>query len=264
MKLSHNYIFVYQTINEINGKCYVGVHATNKLEDGYIGCGISKQSDAHREKLIFHKAVRKYGYTAFRRYILSFYDTYEEALAEEKYIVNHKWVKKSNNYNAAIGGRGSGVFWMSDEEKKAMYLKISIANKGKKRSKEFCDNLSKIKKGKKLSSSHKESLKKSNARHWLGKKRGEEFKSNLSKAKMGVPLSESHKKSLSISAKKRPPNNLKAVIQYSSCGNFIKEYESAREAGRRLGLSHTSIQNNLAGRANTSGGFLFKYKGGDN
>jgi hypothetical protein len=39
-----NYIYTYQTKNLINGKTYVGVHTTNRLNDGYIGCGI--KSDA--------------------------------------------------------------------------------------------------------------------------------------------------------------------------------------------------------------------------
>jgi len=98
---SHPYIFVYQTINEVNGKSYVGVHSTSDINDGYIGCGVFTQSDARRG-LLFHKAVRKYGYKYFRRYILSFYDTYQEALEEEKFIVNKKWVKENLNYNTAL------------------------------------------------------------------------------------------------------------------------------------------------------------------
>jgi hypothetical protein len=67
--------------------------------------------------MLFHKAVNKYGYTSFRRYILSFYDTYEEALEEEKYIVNEEWVKNKLNYNTALGGRGNTTKWMDDERK---------------------------------------------------------------------------------------------------------------------------------------------------
>jgi len=114
--MSNKYIYVYQTVCEPNGKTYIGVHSTNNINDGYIGCGVYSQKDAKRQ-MLFHKAVNKYGYTSFRRYILSFYDTYEEALEEEKYIVNEEWVKNKLNYNTALGGRGNTTKWMDDERK---------------------------------------------------------------------------------------------------------------------------------------------------
>ena len=58
---------VYITINLCNGYFYIGIHRTNPdVFDGYIGCGIYKQSQATL-KTSFHKAVRKYGYNNFRR-----------------------------------------------------------------------------------------------------------------------------------------------------------------------------------------------------
>jgi len=120
------YKFIYQTICEVNDKSYIGVHKTDNLNDGYIGCGIYSDSDCNKSYL-FHKAVRKYGYTSFRRYILSFYDTYEEALEEEKYLVNENWIKSQNNYNTAIGGKGSTTKWMNEEEK--INWKKNIKNK---------------------------------------------------------------------------------------------------------------------------------------
>jgi len=91
----------------VNGKSYVGIHATDNINDGYLGCGviINRPSSISR-KCPFHNAVRKYGYAAFTKHILSFYDTYQEALEEEKYIVNKEWVKSKRNYNVAIGGNG--------------------------------------------------------------------------------------------------------------------------------------------------------------
>lgn len=104
------YNFVYQTKNLINGKTYIGVHGTNKLNDGYIGCGIKSQIGANREskrsKTIFSRAVAKYGYENFKREILGFFDTYEECLEEEKYLVNENWIKRNDNYNLVLGGKG--------------------------------------------------------------------------------------------------------------------------------------------------------------
>lgn len=81
------YNFVYQTKNLINGKTYIGVHQTDNLNDGYIGSGIKKLSDAKtlckKSNSMFARAVVKYGYENFKKEILGFYDTYEECLEEE-------------------------------------------------------------------------------------------------------------------------------------------------------------------------------------
>jgi hypothetical protein len=43
------YHIVYVTVNKINGKCYVGSHTTNNLNDSYLGSGI-----------IINEAIKKY------------------------------------------------------------------------------------------------------------------------------------------------------------------------------------------------------------
>lgn len=106
------YIFVYQTKNLINEKTYIGVHSTNKLNDGYIGCGIKSDTSARSQikagrKYPFILAVSKYGYSNFKREILSFYDTQEEAYEEEYFLLNEKTVRCNETYNASIGGKNS-------------------------------------------------------------------------------------------------------------------------------------------------------------
>lgn len=108
------YKYVYQTKNLINGKTYVGYHCTDKLNDGYIGCGC--KSDAYAKACVkkglkssFLRSVLKYGYSNFKKEILSFYDTVEECLEEEKFIVNEDWVNSNKNYNNKVGGMYSGT-----------------------------------------------------------------------------------------------------------------------------------------------------------
>ena len=107
--MSKKYIFTYQTKNLINGKTYIGVHSTNKLNDNYIGNGIKSNSNCDSQLKAgrnrpFVNAVKKYGYQNFNIEILCFFDLIDEAYEEEKFLVDHEWVKSPDNYNVALGG----------------------------------------------------------------------------------------------------------------------------------------------------------------
>lgn len=98
---------VYITVNQCNGKFYIGVHKTNpEVFDGYIGCGIYRQSQACKN-YPFHNAVKKYGYDSFKRTTIQIFDTKEEAFQLEKILVNSTLLKSKNCYNSILGGGDS-------------------------------------------------------------------------------------------------------------------------------------------------------------
>ena len=66
---------IYKIINLINKKYYYGVHNGNNT-DSYLGSG----------KLL-HQAYKKYGINNFKKEILLYFDTIEEAFEYEKIIV---------------------------------------------------------------------------------------------------------------------------------------------------------------------------------
>ena len=110
------YIF-YITVNSINGKFYFGVHRTNpQVFDGYIGCGIARQSQATLD-IAVHRAVKKYGYDNFKRTTIKVFDTKEEAYEFEKLIVTPTLLKSKQCYNTTIGGIGGG----NEIQKKTVY-----------------------------------------------------------------------------------------------------------------------------------------------
>ena len=120
------FIYTYQTICNSNGKGYIGIHKTKNLDDKYLGNGILHNRPSSVNKTnAFHNAVRKYGFDAFTKYIMCFFNTYEEALEEEKYLVDSNWVKKIDNYNTAIGGYGNSKEGFSEEQKLKFRKKIS-------------------------------------------------------------------------------------------------------------------------------------------
>ncbi len=87
------YHYVYQTKNLINGKTYIGRHSTNNLNDGYIGSG-----------KMLKRAIQKYGKENFVCIPMCYFDTYEESVDEEKFLVTREYCKDKNNYNIVEGG----------------------------------------------------------------------------------------------------------------------------------------------------------------
>jgi hypothetical protein len=99
---------VYQTINIVNNKIYIGVHKTTdpNIFDGYIGCGVlvNNPSSYMNPETPFQYAVKKYGTSSFKRITLKVCNTVEEALKIERELVNSDFIKRKDVYNATIGG----------------------------------------------------------------------------------------------------------------------------------------------------------------
>lgn len=101
---------VYKTTNIINNKIYIGVHRTNPdIFDGYIGCDVTYKDKKKTKLKGFPAAVRKYGYSNFKRETLYEYpDTIEghdAAYKKEKELVNLEFIKSKSTYNLALGGK---------------------------------------------------------------------------------------------------------------------------------------------------------------
>ena len=84
---------VYVTTNLLNGKKYVGVHSTVRIDDGYLGSG-----------LLIRRAIAKYGKENFRREILQICENREESLEREKF-----WIAELNTKNAGYNLTEGGL-----------------------------------------------------------------------------------------------------------------------------------------------------------
>lgn len=89
------YYYLYKTTNLSNGKCYIGVHKTKNLDDGYIGSG-----------KYLKNAINKYGIENFEKEIIKFFETEDKMWQEEVETINENFVKDKNNYNLRCGGFG--------------------------------------------------------------------------------------------------------------------------------------------------------------
>jgi hypothetical protein len=187
--------YVYLTTNLINGKIYIGVHSQHKEHDYYFGSG-------H----YLMRALRKYGQENFTKEILYKCETREEAFILEKLLVTEEWVNSRLTYNKHTGGRGNkNEHTLSARQKMSQNRKgkcvgadhpcfgkeyplitkkkISIANKGKKRTESVKKYLSEINTGQ-------------NHPQW-GKPKSEETKRKLS---------------LFFKGRKRPPEVVEKIL----------------------------------------------------
>jgi hypothetical protein len=91
---------VYKTTNLVNGKIYIGVHATETPYefDGYLGSGVGIQ-----------RAIRKHDKIHFKRETLFVFDSHEDAYAQESKLVTLDFVKRLDTYNMTTGGCGVGA-----------------------------------------------------------------------------------------------------------------------------------------------------------
>jgi len=89
------YHIIYQTVNLVNDKIYIGAHSTDDPNDDYYGSGTN-----------ITRAIEKYGKHSFRKDILYIFETPEEMFLKEKEIVTLDFIQKSNVYNIVEGGYG--------------------------------------------------------------------------------------------------------------------------------------------------------------
>ena len=102
-----------------------------------------------------------------------------------------------------------------------------------------------------------------------GVPKSEEHKKAISDAKKGVPLNEAHKKALSEALKGHSMSEAtkksisealsKKVLQLTKAGEFIREWPSAMEAERELGIAQPSICICCRGKRKSAGGFVWRY-----
>lgn len=158
------YGYVYLTVNNINGRMYVGQHKYHKCEADpeYLGSGIALE-----------RAVAKYGKENFTVTILCTANTRADLdVAEKKYIKEFREKYGNQLYNIADGGQGGNCYPMTEQRRKH----ISEAMKGKVVSQEQRQKISKSLKGHLVSAESREKSRRSNT----GQKRSELCKKHLS------------------------------------------------------------------------------------
>lgn len=117
IKQDFTYHYFYKITNLINNHFYYGVHNTKNLDDGYIGSGVRLQI-----------AYKKYGIENFKKEILKYFDTKEEAFEYEAEVVNETLINDNNCYNIVKGGKGSFPTYLNKNSCFKQHIVVKLKN----------------------------------------------------------------------------------------------------------------------------------------
>jgi hypothetical protein len=251
--------YVYKITNLLNNCFYIGKHKPkNQNEDfyDYMGSGT-----------IISYAIEKYGIQNFKKEIISYFNTCDEAYAYEELIVNEDMIKNPNCYNVCLGGLKPpsclGKKWINKNNKQKVVKfdelenyfiegwdlglslqtrkKISQKHIGKKHSLKSKQKMSKSRIGKKLSVQTRKKISQSNiGKHnhqnknnpMFGRKHSLKSKQQMSESKKGKsnPITAIRNKT------NQNPNNIKVKCPYDdkitslpNIGKWIKNHHSDKK-----------------------------------
>ena len=251
-----------------NGKCYIGqsIDLDRRLRD-YANRVVKGQRHLHR-------AVKKYGWDNFKVEIL-WRTKHPERYRNLNVLLDTleiAWIKKfdsvANGYNLQYGG-SNGLH--SEESKQRM----SAARAGKTLSEEHRRKISAALRGIKVEDSTRWKRSKKVKQYDVEGRLIREWPSIQDAADfLGVTrpsISSVCRKINSMSAgfrwayatdqlaELKNKRQYLAVEQYTQEGKLVKTWESAKEAGREIGVDRGSIHQVCRGKRRSAGGFKWKY-----
>lgn len=99
-----SYHFLYRTVCITTGRHYIGMHSTDKIDDGYLGSG-----------RWLRNSVEKYGAASHKREILQFFKSREELRIAERSRIDEIFLRDPLTMNLHLGGDGG---WNRDVQKR--------------------------------------------------------------------------------------------------------------------------------------------------
>lgn len=274
-------VYSYETC----GKRYVGQTTS------FLSVRMSAHSSPTQSRSPVDKATSVYGWKDLRIHATAEIDDLDDL---ESYFIGILDTVHPNGWNCTYGGRWD--FSMCEEarekiSKSRIGMEFTEEHKqhlrevklGTKLSEETRRKLSEVRKGKPRSEETRRKIAESNT----GKTHTEETRAKISSTlktyykenggtRTGSHLTEEQKKHLSeINSgagnphygKPRPQETTDKIVkklrkpidQYSKDGQFIKRFESIKQASDELGICDSTITACAKGRVKSAGGFIWKY-----
>ena len=262
---------IYCFVNKHNNKIYVG----KTIDYSYLNRW-SAHKTTHGGCKYFYKAIKKYGWDGFDRYVLYQSEVLSNTKENKKqllqiandkeryYISLYKANERDCGYNLTIGGDGTIGYEFTNEVREKISKKCSGKNHwnyGKRNSAgvkvlQFDLNGKLIKKWDSIRDVQRAGIAKgcNVSECILGKTgsaggylwiRENEYNGEIPPEKLLMAAQKS---------------NDKVILQYDLNGTFIKEYISAAEAARTFGCNSSTISGAANGKFDYSLGYVWIYK----
>jgi Pseudomonas phage homing endonuclease len=182
-----------------SGKRYVGIAKSTAEKRFKRHCAEARQGS----RLLIHKAIRKYGRTAFSIRVLATADTWEHAKRLERQLIVEQDTFMPVGYNMTLGGEGTVGYRHRDDARAAM----SRGHLGKVMSDESRQRMSEAKKGllKSLDTRVNMALAQQARVAAMSQEERQQIEDRLAVIRPTGPLSDGHKAKISATTKGRPP-----------------------------------------------------------
>lgn len=222
---------IYLRTNKVTGIQYVGQTKNFKRRERDW-----KRFDEIYGNNYLTEEREKYGLENFNVVVIDHCETREEAWELEQFYIKELNTKYPDGYNMSDGGVGTkGIVVTEKTREKQRNKKL-----GKHHSEETKRKMSEAHKGENC--------------HWYGKHFSEEHKRKLSDAKKGIKYSEKHREKIADGHKK-------PILQIDkTTGEVIREWKSATDVNKELGLNKSHITACCKGKLKSVGGYIWKYK----
>ena len=255
--------YIYVIVNKINGKYYYGKTFSIKKRWKIHLLNASKKINRR-----LYDSMNFYGYENFSIHKIREINSPKEEIAgelnkSETYFIESSFSFNPNfGYNMSLGGDGGDTLSGNPNREKIIKKRI-LSNRGKKRSKEFCDKIQEIARNVSPEIRKKAGIKGAKTKKERIQNKGytnSEIQAHIKNALFLTEYNKSPKArervSLQFKGKPKPPftKEHKENIGKASKGRKIpgrkilienKEYESLHEASRILNIPLMTIRNRL-------------------
>ena len=219
---------VYLHINKVNRKVYVGI-TSMRVENRW------REGKGYKKCEIMNRKILKYGWSNFEHIILCKTSKNRAIVLEKALIKLYK--NKRMSYNISGGGEDAGTVSEYTKEKLRQYKGEKSSMFGKHPSKETIEK--RISTRRTLGHYSKDTS-------WLAPYR-------LRKGKESPMYGRKPSEDTLLAHRK-------VILQFSLDGEFIREFNSIKEASEEISISKSAIVHCLKGKTKKAGGYKWKYK----